>query len=710
MARLKVKGIDQSEYLDELFWRVVVEGPRDDMPVTFGWRILPGSAGVAAQPLSDGTTDVFGALEGTETIAADRSFRRIDIKIDKDLIDERNESIILEIFDVTGAELPFGEDTLRETAWIYDNDGEREAERQVFVSDVEISEPVDGVAQARFQLDTPTVRYDSFALIYRTVSGTATAGVDFVPTTGTQNYSWQAEELTQFVTVDILADFESEGTETFTLEIAERSVGFGTILATGTATIRDSAQATFVFGTQGNDDFLGTLFDDRFDLLAGDDTFFARGGDDLLLGRAGKDLIRGEAGNDSIFGGAGRDTLAGGAGNDAARGEEGDDMLFGGVGNDDLSGGNDNDLLEGNDGDDLLSGDAGQDVLRGNAGDDTVLGGFGADVLYGGDGDDILEGDDGYDLLDGGAGNDSLGGGRGDDLIVGGDGVDLLEGGGGNDILRGGDGTDNLVGGNGADLLFGGGGNDRLDGGDLDFSSIDILYGGTGNDRLNGGARDLLYGGEGNDEIRAGFEGIAFGGAGDDTITGTSGGILYGGDGNDTLRTRDSSTTAFGGEGDDVFVMGDGRADGGAGDDIFISSGGAVMAGGTGNDVFVANHNTSYFDNPGFNIDKARADRILDFEGAGEEGGDLIELRSDANSMLDGVQDFVFFGALEDDQIITDLPAGAIWLIDEGEQTRVLGRYQTGRPTDDSRVDFAFYINDGAEVTASDYSIDDFIL
>lgn len=125
MAKLKVTGIDQSECRDELFKRVVVEGPRDDMPITFGWRILPGSASVATQPLSDGTTDVFGALEGTEAIAADRSFRRVNIKIDKDLIDDRNESIILEIFDVTIAELPFGEDTLRETAWSYDNDGER---------------------------------------------------------------------------------------------------------------------------------------------------------------------------------------------------------------------------------------------------------------------------------------------------------------------------------------------------------------------------------------------------------------------------------------------------------------------------------------------------------------------------------------------------------------------------------------------------------
>lgn len=162
--------------------------------------------------------------------------------------------------------------------------------------------------------------------------------------------------------------------------------------------------------------------------------------------------------------------------------------------------------------------------------------------------------------------------------------------------------------------------------------------------------------------------------------------------------------------GDDEFVLSSVHAVGGAGDDVFVSSGNALMEGGSGNDEFVANRSTSYFDNLSVSIDKVRADRILDFEGAGKEGGDLIELRSDANSTLDGVQDFVFFGALEDDQVIADVPAGAIWLIDEGEQTRVLGRYQTGRPTDESRVDLAFYINDGADVNASDYAIDDFIL
>lgn len=162
--------------------------------------------------------------------------------------------------------------------------------------------------------------------------------------------------------------------------------------------------------------------------------------------------------------------------------------------------------------------------------------------------------------------------------------------------------------------------------------------------------------------------------------------------------------------GDDEFVLSSVHAVDGAADDVFVSSGNALMEGGSGNDEFVANRSTSYFDNSSVSIDKARADRILDFEGAGKEGGDLIELRSDANSTLDGVQDFVFFDALEDDQVIADVPEGAIWLIDEGEQTRVLGRYQNGRPTDESRVDLAFYINDGADVNASDYAIDDFIL
>lgn len=710
MPTLKSIGLDNRTEGGTLGWEVRATGPRGDDAVTFSWRVLPGTGSVGEVALGDGTTDVFGALEGTSTIPSGKSSTKIRFDIDPDRVPEPSEYIILEIFDVVGAELPFGSETLKETAWIENNDGGFDAvPRPVFVTDVMVTEPENGVAQVHFQFDTPNEPYLGFSLIYRTVSGTATAGIDYVTETGTSNFpAFGGREETQFVTVDILADVLAEGTETFTLEVADRAVGFGTILATGTATIADSPPPAFVLGTSGADDLLGTAFDDQIDLLAGDDTLFARAGDDLLLGRAGHDLIRGEAGADTISGGGGHDTLGGGDGNDMVFGDGGDDALFGGLGDDDLSGGNDRDLVEGNAGDDMLSGDGGDDILRGGAGDDALLGGFGADVLYGGEGADDLQGDDGNDRLGGGAGKDKLDGGRGDDLLMGGAGDDMLLGSGGDDTLRGEDGNDTIDGGNGADFLFGGAGNDVLTDGDVNLSGVDNLHGGNGNDTLRGSTDDFLFGGAGNDQLTSRFNGAvtggAFGGAGDDYLSGGMGANLFGGDGNDFISVSDGK--GFGGAGDDEFRLRDSTVFGGGGDDLFVSGGSSVMYGGPGEDTFVFDriHNvvsSSISGDP---------DIIMDFDGAGIAGGDVIELRTDADLTQGGVQDFIFFGALGPGEDSTDVPAGAIWLVDVGAQTRVLGRVEAGRVDDDRRVDFALYINDGPTVSAADYTIDDFIL
>lgn len=709
MPTVKLTGIDNRTEGGKLAWDVSVIGPRGSDPVTFGWRILPGSGDVGTEALGDGTTDVFGTLEGTGTIPGDLRTKRISIDIDPDKFPEPDEYIILEVFDVIGADMPFDAETLQETAWIESSDGGPRSPRSAFVSDVTVTEPENGVAQAVFQFDTPNEPYRGFALIYRTVSGTATAGVDFVTTTGTREFPrYLGREETQFVTVDILADVETEGPETFTIEIADRSVGFGTILATGTATINDTPPPVFTLGTPEADDLLGSPLNDLFDLLDGDDSFYARGGDDQVLGRGGHDLIRGEAGDDIISGGAGRDTLAGGDGNDSLKGDNGNDTLYGGAGDDVLSGGNDNDLLEGNAGNDVLEGQNGDDILYGKAGNDLLSGGFGLDALYGGVGDDTLQGDDGNDTLGGGAGIDNLDGGRGDDLLIGGTSDDALLGGGGDDTLRGEEGNDTINGGNGADLIFGGAGNDSLTDGDIEGAVLDRIYGGAGNDTLRGGFFDLLYGGEGDDLISLGPEAKGFGGAGNDIISVRYSSTAFGGAGDDTINLFFETSTAFGGVGDDEFVFSQdgGEAYGGAGDDIFVSFGQATMDGGAGDDLFVS-HRSYRFDHY---LGRANPDTITGFQGAGIAGGDGIELRSDADVTQEGVQDFIFFGALGPDEDNTDVPAGAIWLVDAGLQTRILGRAITDRPDDDRRVDFAININDGAEVSAADYTIDDFIL
>ncbi len=108
-------------------------------------------------------------------------------------------------------------------------------------------------------------------------------------------------------------------------------------------------------------------------------------------------------------------------------------------------------------------------------------------------GANLLSGDD---VFIGSNFNDTVYGGDGQDAISGGDGDDVLRGDAGDDVLNGNSGDDALYGGSGKDLLNGGDNDDLLEGGDGD----DILVGGDGNDTLIGGdGIDFLEGGAGDD-------------------------------------------------------------------------------------------------------------------------------------------------------------------------------------------------------------------
>ncbi|MDH4609837.1 calcium-binding protein [Pseudomonas sp. BN102] len=410
--------------------------------------------------------------------------------------------------------------------------------------------------------------------------------------------------------------------------------------------------------------------------------------DDFLFGTDDDDLITGLAGNDFLFGFGGNDTIDGGDGNDDLSGDGGNDTLLGGNGNDSLTGGLDADLLTGGIGVDTFfwsvatgdessspsldhvtdfegSGLVGGDILRlssfsrrlvfqgahngiptagtslgfGNNNFTEVFYAVGAAstllfadsndngifdasdfavqldgihnlvrsdfgttdfVLPGTEGGDVIDGTNdpdtifglgGNDVINGNGGNDIVNGGDGNDTLNGGQGIDRLTGGAGNDILNGDADRDLLVGNEGNDIINGGAGNDTtLSGG----AGNDIVNGGDGNDTLDGDAgNDQLFGGTGNDDF--------FGGDGNDSIFGEDGADeLFGDDGNDSLS---------GGNGNDR-IEGDAGADqlsGDAGDDEFI--------------FFLGSFNPS--------SPFATFDTLTDFQGAGVDGGDTLELRDE---------------------------------------------------------------------------------
>ncbi len=160
------------------------------------------------------------------------------------------------------------------------------------------------------------------------------------------------------------------------------------------------------------------------------------------------------------------------------------------------------------------------------------------------------------------------------------------------------------------------------------------------------------------------------------------------GRGDDLVRGNDADNRLLGLKGDD-------NLKGGRGADTLIGGIGADrLMGGRGDDIFVfrdASHSV-----PG------RDDRLIAgggaaaFAGAGERGGDVIDLRGiDADLTRPGKQGF---------ELGAKTGPGALWLRDTRGDTVVLGNLD-----DDRRPEFRLVIEDGTTRAAA-YAEDDFLL
>ena len=367
--------------------------------------------------------------------------------------------------------------------------------------------------------------------------------------------------------------------------------------------------SSFVVGTTGGDNILGS---------GENDVLFGHSGNDTIVGDAGDDLLVGGAGNDDMSGGDGNDTYVVDAGGDDVieNANEGidtvlssvDHVLDGNVENLVLTGtaGNDGggnalaNVLTGNSGNNVLDGEDGNDILDGGAGNDTAdfdgtsgsyaftlnaLGQLVVTDTVGNDGADTLIGieniaftDATFGLVVGTATNDPAlngpSGTGGSQLVLGLAGNDTLNGGGGTDVLLGGDGTDTLNGGTGNDLLDGGLGADTMAGGaDNDVYRVDdagdvvneIAPGSSGTDRvettlaaytLGTNVENLTYMGAsnfvgtgntlGNTIIGGALADTLSGLGGNDTYTVTAGDVIIEAAGGGTDTVQSSGTYTLG--------------------------------------------------------------------------------------------------------------------------------------------------------------------
>lgn len=320
---------------------------------------------------------------------------------------------------------------------------------------------------------------------------------------------------------------------------------------------------------------IGTAYADRIDTTVANNTIHAGAGADTIFGSYGHDTIDGGDSFDLIHystlsDAVTVDLLAGSAVINASTTYTQQlvsiENAYGSVTGDTLYGTNSTNRLWGHVGDDYIDGRDGNDTLYGGLGNDTILGGAGGDIIYGEGGNDYI-----YD----GAGNDSVYGGIGNDTIVAGL--------GNYNSFDGGDGQDTLVFQQAASVL-------------LEFNQAQS----AGGFYSFSGIEHFVFSDEADTIVASGGD-YVFAAGGNDDLSGNANDTLMGGDGNDTLTSNYGSNYLDGGTGHDYLeasIYGNDTLIGGAGDDIF--------------DVWSMNPGiTSY---------------IMDFEGEGSVGGDLILL------------------------------------------------------------------------------------
>ncbi|MCC1493899.1 hypothetical protein [Cognatishimia sp. F0-27] len=366
----------------------------------------------------------------------------------------------------------------------------------------------------------------------------------------------------------------------------------------------DDAVTSFTVGSLtdgGFGTFIGSDFDDLFDITQGQDVVIRAGsGDDeirvhvsgtgnsngqsyTVAGETGNDTISvahtadvdGGTGDDEIFVVAGSARILtevdGGAGNDALFLLRATGSYTGGAGEDILSAhpvipgaGLNVDLAAG-----TVTDIGSDDITATVAGFEIVIGSDRhADTLAGGEQTDILIGAGGRDWLEGRGGNDDLYGGAAPDTLYGGSGDDVLNGGSDNNTLDGGPGVDT------ASFDFGTPGGNRAR---FEFLATVADYSAVTADLVEGLATKT-GGGSTRTTSMTGIENLT-GTSLDDVLRGDgAGNVLIGGAGNDTLIGR-------GGD-DRLVLVGDDSADGGAGDDYFVvGHGRSIIDGGAGSDT-----------------------------------------------------------------------------------------------------------------------------
>ncbi|MEO6468664.1 MAG: Calx-beta domain-containing protein [Acidimicrobiia bacterium] len=194
--------------------------PAAGKTVTVYWSTAPGTAG----------TSDFTPTKGKAVFTGSQVFKMLSVGVKQDASDESNELMYLVAAGVDGGE----NHRERGTGTIVDDDpgtGVRLA-----ISDATVVEGDSGVRSLVVPIALTTSATSDVLINWSTQPGTATAGSDYTTRSGTAKIA--ATKRFVYLTIPILADTGSEGTENFQVVVNTAS-GATVIDGTGVVTIRD---------------------------------------------------------------------------------------------------------------------------------------------------------------------------------------------------------------------------------------------------------------------------------------------------------------------------------------------------------------------------------------------------------------------------------------------------------------------------------------
>jgi chitinase len=197
-----------------------------DGPVTVAYSTANGTATAGSD---------YVATSGTVTFAAGETSKMIHVDIKGDVLAEGNETFTVNLSSPAGATIADG--TAMGT--ILDDDG-APALPALSIADLAVAEGNGEHAHFMFTVTLDKAAAGPVSVAYSTSNGTATAGSDYVASSGTVTFA--AGETLKTVHVDISGDTVFEGNETFAVTLSNAS-GASLADATAVGTIVDDDRA-----------------------------------------------------------------------------------------------------------------------------------------------------------------------------------------------------------------------------------------------------------------------------------------------------------------------------------------------------------------------------------------------------------------------------------------------------------------------------------